>query len=114
MAGLCYLTRKRILVTGGAGFLGSWLIRRLEADGCRAITVPRSRDVGLRQEAAVRRLYEAARLEIVIHLAARVGGIGANQASPGTFFYDNVMMGALVMEYATTSSWSSAPPCRPI
>jgi GDP-L-fucose synthase len=89
------LTRKRILVTGGAGFLGSWLIHRLEADGCRAITVPRSRDVDLRQEAAVRRLYEAARPEIVIHLAARVGGIEANQASPGALFYDNVMRGAL-------------------
>ena len=94
------LAAKRILVTGGAGFLGSWLVRRLEADGCRAITVPRSRDVDLRQETAVERLYEAARPEIVIHLAARVGGIGANQASPGSFFYDNVMMGALVMEHA--------------
>jgi GDP-L-fucose synthase len=75
-------------------------VRRLQAEGCRAITVPRSRDVDLRRESAVERLYETARPEIVIHLAARVGGIGANQASPGSFFYDNVMMGALVMEHA--------------
>ena len=94
------LAAKRVLVTGGAGFLGSWLVRRLQAEGCRAITVPRSRDVDLRRESAVERLYETARPEIVIHLAARVGGIGANQASPGSFFYDNVMMGALVMEHA--------------
>ncbi len=94
------LTGKRVLVTGGAGFLGSWVIRRLEAEGCGAITVPRSRDVDLRQETAVERLYAAARPEVVLHLAARVGGVGANLASPGSFFFDNVMMGALVMEYA--------------
>jgi GDP-L-fucose synthase len=94
------LARKRVLVTGGAGFLGSWVVRRLQATGCRAITVPRSRDSDLVQEAAVRRLYEAARPDIVIHLAARVGGIGANRANPGRFFYDNLMMGALLMDYA--------------
>jgi GDP-L-fucose synthase len=94
------LARKRVLVTGGAGFLGTWVVRRLQDAGCRAITVPRSRDTDLVQEAAVRRVYEAARPDIVIHLAARVGGIGANRANPGRFFYDNLMMGALVMEYA--------------
>jgi GDP-L-fucose synthase len=94
------LARKRVLVTGGAGFLGTWVVRRLRDAGCRAITVPRSRDTDLVQEAAVRRVYEAARPDIVIHLAARVGGIGANRANPGRFFYDNLMMGALVMEYA--------------
>jgi GDP-L-fucose synthase len=94
------LTRKRVLVTGGAGFLGSALVRRLEGGGCRAITVPRSRDVDLRDEGAVRRLFDTARPEVVIHLAARVGGIGANKATPGAFFYDNVMMGALVLEQA--------------
>jgi GDP-L-fucose synthase len=94
------LARKRVLVTGGAGFLGTWVVRRLQDAGCRAITVPRSRDTDLVQEAAVRRVYEAARPDVVIHLAARVGGIGANRANPGRFFYDNLMMGALVMEYA--------------
>jgi GDP-L-fucose synthase len=92
--------RKRVLVTGGAGFLGSWVVRRLQDAGCRQITVPRRRDSDLVQEAAVRRLYETARPEIVIHLAARVGGIGANRESPGRFFYDNLMMGALLMDYA--------------
>ena len=92
--------RKRFLVTGGAGFLGSGLVRRLEAEGCRQIAVPRSRDHHLVEEAAVRRLYEETRPEVVIHAAARVGGIGANRANPGGFFYDNLMMGALMMEYA--------------
>jgi GDP-L-fucose synthase len=88
-----------VLVTGGAGFLGSWVVRRLQDLGCRAITTPRSRDSDLVQEAAVRRLDETARPDIVIHLAARVGGIGANRESPGRFFYDNLMMGALLMDY---------------
>jgi GDP-L-fucose synthase len=94
------LAGKRVLVTGGAGFLGSWLVKRLEAEGCREIVVPRSRDYDLVHEEAVRRLYRDARPDVVFHLAARVGGIGANRAHPGGFFYDNLMMGALMMEYA--------------
>ena len=92
------LTRKRVLVTGGAGFLGSWVVKRLRAAGCQSITVPRRHDGDLVHEAAVRQLYETARPDVVIHLAARVGGIGANRAHPAGFFYDNLMMGALLMD----------------
>jgi GDP-L-fucose synthase len=91
---------RRVLVTGGAGFLGSALVRRLEDRGCGSIFVPRRRDYDLTQEAAVVRVYRDANPDIVIHLAARVGGIGANRAYPGAFFYENLMMGAYLMEYA--------------
>jgi GDP-L-fucose synthase len=94
------LARKRVLVTGGAGFLGTWVVKRLRAAGCQSITVPRRHDVDLVQEAAVRQLYDTVRPDIVIHLAARVGGIGANREHPAGFFYDNVMMGALLMDHA--------------
>jgi len=93
-------TRRPLLVTGGAGFLGSSLVRRLEAEGYGRIVIPRSRDYSLVEEVAVRRLYEETRPAVVIHAAARVGGIGANRDNPGRFFYDNLMMGALMMEYA--------------
>jgi GDP-L-fucose synthase len=94
------LADKRVLVTGGAGFLGSWVVRRLEAAGCRSITIPRHEDMDLVQEPVVRRLYETVRPDVVIHLAARVGGIGANREHPAGFFYDNLMMGALLMDLA--------------
>lgn len=89
---------KRVIVTGGAGFLGSFVVDQLRAKGCRQIAIPRSRDYDLVQMEAVRRLYTDANPDIVIHLAARVGGIGANQANPGRFFYDNLMMGSQLME----------------
>lgn len=94
------LREKRILITGGAGFLGSYVGRALEARGCRLLFIPRSRDYDLRREEAVEGIYAWARPNIVIHLAAVVGGIGANRAHPGQFFYDNLMMGTLLMEHA--------------
>src|SRR5512136_425433 len=89
-----------LLITGGAGFLGAHLVARMQAAGYRRIVVPRSGDYDLTREASVERLYADADPAVVIHLAARVGGIGANRAQPGRFFYDNLMMGALLMEHA--------------
>ncbi|HNW43892.1 MAG TPA: GDP-L-fucose synthase [Elusimicrobiales bacterium] len=92
------LTEKRITVTGGAGFLGQRVVEKLRAAGAKEIFVPRSRDYDLTDMAAVKRLYADARPQVVIHLAAVVGGIGANRANPGKFFYENLMMGAQMME----------------
>ena len=91
---------KRVVVTGGAGFLGSFVVEGLQARGCRSVIVPRSKQYDLRDRDAVLRLYDDARPQIVIHLAATVGGIGANRANPGRFFYDNAIMGIQMMEYA--------------
>jgi GDP-L-fucose synthase len=91
------LRGSRVTVTGGAGFLGSYTVRRLEEQGAQ-VFVPRSRDYDLVDHDAVRRLLRDARPQIVIHLAARVGGIGANRANPGRFFYENLMMGAQLIE----------------
>ncbi|MCS6304520.1 MAG: GDP-L-fucose synthase [Nitrospira sp.] len=88
----------RVVVTGGAGFLGSFVVDQLRAKGCRQIVVPRSQDYDLVQMDAVKQLYRDAKPDLVIHLAARVGGIGANQANPGRFFYDNLMMGTQLIE----------------
>ena len=98
MTNASFWSDKRVIVTGGAGFLGSFVVEQLRAKGCRQIVIPRSRDYDLVQMEAVRRLYTAANPDIVIHLAARVGGIGANQANPGRFFYDNLLMGSQLME----------------
>jgi len=84
---------KRVVVTGGAGFLGSFVVEKLRERGCRDIVVPRSRQYDLVDGDAVRRLYREEKPELVIHLAAKVGGIGANQKNPGKFLYDNLMMG---------------------
>ncbi|NGZ96472.1 MAG: GDP-fucose synthetase [Nitrospira sp. WS110] len=93
-----FWSEQRVVVTGGAGFLGSFVVEQLRAKGCRHVVVPRSKDYDLVQMEAVKQLYSDAKPDIVIHLAARVGGIGANQANPGRFFYDNLMMGAQLIE----------------
>jgi GDP-L-fucose synthase len=92
------LASQRIVVTGGAGFLGRAVVRRLGELGCRDVFVPRSRDYDLRDVAAVRRLYADARPDVVVHLAAKVGGIGANRERPGEFFYENLVMGVQLIE----------------
>jgi len=89
---------QRVVVTGGAGFLGSFVVEQLRAKGCRAVVAPRSREYDLLQMDAVRRLYADTNPDMVLHLAARVGGIGANEANPGRFFYDNLMMGTQLIE----------------
>ena len=94
------LAKKRILVTGGAGFLGSYVVQRLQGRGCRDIFIPRSTEYNLVDFDAVKRLYANFKPEIVLHLAARVGGIGANMQNPGSFFYDNLMMGVQMMDQA--------------
>lgn len=91
---------RRVPVTGGHGFLGSYVIGRLEAEGCARIFAPRSREYDLRYEAAIERLIQEVRPDVIFHLAAVVGGIGANRENPGRFFYDNVIMGVLLMEQA--------------
>ncbi len=91
---------KRVVVTGGAGFLGSRVVAKLRERGCKEIFVPRSKDYDLREKEAIARLYEDSRPDVVIHLSAVVGGIGANQKYPGKFFYDNAIMGIQLIEQA--------------
>jgi len=89
---------KRVVVTGGAGFLGRYVTAGLRARGCRQIEVPEVQEYDLVQSRDIGRMYGDMRPDIVIHLAAVVGGIGANREHPGEFFYKNLMMGVQLIE----------------
>jgi GDP-L-fucose synthase len=92
------LAGKRILVTGGAGFLGRRVCALLRERGAGTLIVPRSVECDLTEQQAVRRLFAAERPDVVVHLAAEVGGIGANRANPGRYFYANMAMGLHIIE----------------
>lgn len=94
------LIEKRILLTGGGGFLGSHLRRALEEAGARRVLAPRRSEFDLTRSVDVERLFESAQPQVLIHAAAVVGGIGANMAEPGRFFYENALMGIQLIEAA--------------
>jgi len=92
--------KKRVTVSGGNGFLGSFVVEKLRAAGCVELFSPRSRDYDLREKSQAEKLFRDAKPDIFIHLAAVVGGIGANRSNPGKFFYDNATMGINAIEAA--------------
>ena len=97
---MTFWSERTITVTGGKGFLGKHLIRKLKEQGCKRIEIADLPDFDLRKKEDIIRMYEEQKPDIVIHLAAVVGGIGANRENPGKFFYDNAIMGIQLIEYA--------------
>ena len=94
------LVNKRIVVTGGSGFLGKHLINRLERAGCHNVIVPIHKEYDLTRIDAIERLFNEQKPDVLIHMAAVVGGIGANRENPGRFFYENAIMGIQLIEAA--------------
>jgi GDP-L-fucose synthase len=93
-----FFESRRIAVTGGGGFLGSYLLAKLSERGARDVFVPHYPEYDLTDRAAIGRLYDVGRPDVVLHLAAQVGGIGANRENPGRYFYDNLMMGVQLLD----------------
>lgn len=95
-----FWTNQRVVVTGGAGFLGSYVCTKLDEREPASVFIPQKDEYDLRQAEDIRRLIEEVRPTLIIHLAAVVGGIGGNMANPGRYFYDNLMMGVQLIEEA--------------
>jgi GDP-L-fucose synthase len=95
---MSFWSNRRVIVTGGAGFLGRHVIDQLKERDVKEIIVPRSSEYDLRDSVAIRSLVETANPDLIIHLAAVVGGIGANREHPGSFFYENAIMGIQLLE----------------
>lgn len=95
---MSFLENKRIVVTGGAGFLGTYVVEKFHQAGCKSVFVPKSEEYDLTKLEDVKKVYAEANPDIVVHLAAKVGGIGINSEKPGEFFYDNLMMGVQLIE----------------
>ena len=103
-----FWTSRRVMVTGGGGFLGKAVVKRLAAGGADQIFVPRSSDYDLRTLGGIEAALAEGRPQLVIHLAAVVGGIGANRENPGRFFYENALMGIQLMEQARLAASRSS------
>jgi GDP-L-fucose synthase len=95
-----FWANQSVMVTGGAGFLGSWVVEKLRQRGCQQIFIPRSKEYDLRCKEDICGAIHAAEPDIIMHLAARVGGIGANSTHPAEYFYDNLMMGVQLLHEA--------------
>lgn len=95
---MSFWEKQRVVLSGGNGFLGSFVVEKLQALGCQFISTPHSREYDLREKSEALRLYKDTKPDIFVHLAAVVGGIGANRANPGRFFYDNAAMGLNAIE----------------